>query len=129
MSNPFALVIEDNQDLATIFALALKMAGFETEIIQSGDKALARLAVLTPNLVIMDAHLPGAPGVEILHHIRADGRLAKTYVIAVTGDPFIAEEIQNQADLVLLKPFSFDRLQNLATCLVSGAPADECNDE
>ena len=34
MSEKFALIIEDEADLATIFSEALKAGGFETEIIQ-----------------------------------------------------------------------------------------------
>jgi DNA-binding response OmpR family regulator len=41
MSNSFALIIEDDRDAATIFSEALQAAGFETEIIRSGDTALA----------------------------------------------------------------------------------------
>ena len=125
MDNQLALVIEDNKDLATIFSLTLEMAGFETEIIRAGDAAIARLAGLEPRLVVMDMHLPGAAGEDIVRHIRSDSRLERTYIVAVTGDPFVAEDIQSEVDLVLLKPFSLDRLQELAKRLLAGAPADE----
>jgi CheY-like chemotaxis protein len=125
MDNQLALVIEDNKDLATIFSLALEMAGFETEIMQAGDAAITRLAELEPHLVVMDMHLPGAAGEDIVRHIRSDARLEGTYIVAVTGDPFVAEDIRSEVDLVLLKPFSLDRLQVLATRLLAGTAADE----
>jgi CheY-like chemotaxis protein len=117
MSNPLALIIEDHHESATIFAEALKEAGFETETIFSGDEALARLAVVTPDVVLLDLNLPRVAGTEILHQIRADPRLAKTRVIVATAFPELAEGIQDEADLVLFKPVSFSQLRNLAARL------------
>jgi DNA-binding response OmpR family regulator len=125
MSNPVALVIEDDRDLATLFAIALRMAGVETEIVHAGDTALARLAVLVPDLVVLDLHIPRTAGIDILRQIRADARLSGTRVVVVTGDLLAAKDIQNQADQVLIKPFSFDDLQDLATGLTQIGPPDE----
>jgi two-component system response regulator AdeR len=125
MSNPVALVIEDDRDLATLFAIALRMAGVETEIVHAGDTALARLAVLVPDLVVLDLHIPRTAGKDILRQIRADPRLSETRVVVVTGDTLAAEDIQNQADQVLIKPFSFDELQDLATGLIQVGSPDE----
>lgn len=122
MSNPFALIVEDDYDLSIIFSQALNGAGFETEIIRSGDTALARLAVTTPDMVVLDLHLPHAAGTEILRNIRADGRLAETRVIVATADPRLAEPIREEADLVLIKPISFSQLRDLAARLGSLSP-------
>ena len=111
---PFALVIEDNPDAAAIFSEALKAAGFEVEIIETGDKALERLNVTTPAMIVLDLHLPHVAGPEILRHVRADPRLAETQVIIATADPSMAESLYGQADLVLLKPISFSQLRDLA---------------
>jgi DNA-binding response OmpR family regulator len=125
MSNPFALIIEDDFDASFIFAQSLQAAGFETEIIRSGDLALARLAVTTPDVVVLDLHLPHAAGTDILNQIRADGRLAETRVIVATADPRLAETLQDEADLVLIKPISFSQLRDLAARLGSVASPDE----
>jgi DNA-binding response OmpR family regulator len=125
VSNPVALVIEDDRDLANLFAIALRMAGVETEIVHAGDTALARLAVLVPDLVVLDLHIPRTAGIDVLRQIRADARLSGTRVVVVTGDLLAAKDIQNQADQVLIKPFSFDDLQDLATGLTQIGPPDE----
>jgi len=123
MSSQFALVIEDDKDVAIIFAEALRMAGCETEIIRAGDAALARLAATVPDVVVLDLHLPRVEGIDILRQIRADARLAETRVIVVTGDPPAAEGLQDLADLVLIKPVGLDQLSDLATRLISaGSP-------
>ena len=119
MSNPLALVVEDDWELATIFAAALQAAEFETEIIQDGRLAINRLDVVNPALVILDLHLPFVSGREILHHIRADARLAETKVIITTADAAVAEILQNQVDFSLIKPVRPTHLLNLATHLRS----------
>jgi DNA-binding response OmpR family regulator len=114
MTNPVALIIEDDLNLATIYAEALRMAEFETEIVHDGQTALARLTAITPTMVILDLHLPYVSGQTILQQIRADERLAKTRVLLATADSLKAENLQGEADLVLLKPISFHQLRDLA---------------
>ena len=114
---PLALIIEDDRQQAIIFDQALRMAGFETRVIQDGKAALERLAVVVPALVVLDLHLPYVSGADILRQIRADERLAETRVILATADPLMAEPLQSESDLVLLKPISFGQLRDLATRL------------
>lgn len=116
-SSPFALVIEDHADSVTIFAEALKQAGFETEVIRSGHTALTRLSSTTPNTVVLDLVLPDVAGLDILDHIRDDTKLANTNVIVTTAHPSMVNDLQEKADLVLIKPISFGQLRDLATRL------------
>jgi DNA-binding response OmpR family regulator len=125
MRGRFALIIEDDKDEAIIFAKALQSAGFETEIIQDGDTALVRLAAVVPDVVLLDLHLPGVAGKDVLQCIRGDARLAATPVIVVTGDPLAAESLRDRTDLVLIKPISFSQLSNLAARLIPTAPLSE----
>jgi DNA-binding response OmpR family regulator len=117
MSAKFGLVIEDDIDLSTIFAEALKNAGYDTEIVHEGTAALERLIATTPDVVVLDLHLPGVDGTDILRQIRADKRLAQTRVLVATADARLAEMLQDQADLVLVKPISFSQLRDLASRL------------
>jgi CheY-like chemotaxis protein len=114
---PMALIIEDHEDAALIFATALQGTGFEVEIVRSGDTALTWLAETTPAVVILDLHLPRVSGAEILRQIRADARLAGVYVIIATAYPDLAMGISEKADQAFLKPVSFVQLHNLALSL------------
>ena len=117
MSDLFALIVEDETDLAIIFSKALQEAGFETQIVRAGDTALMWLTSTTPQIVVLDLHLPRVSGEEVLEQIRADERLAATKVIIATADPRMAETLQDRADLVLLKPIGFSQLRDLAARL------------
>lgn len=124
MHEPFALIVEDDADLSEIFAEALMAAGFRTEIVRAGDLAQARLNQIVPHVVVLDLHLPRVDGRALLRQIRADARLADTQVMIVSADPRMAETLDADADLVLLKPITFSQLRDLANRLklsVSGA--------
>jgi DNA-binding response OmpR family regulator len=117
MNEQFAMIIEDNEDLAIIFAEALQAAGFETDIIQDGETAVAQLETSIPRIIILDLHLPHVSGEEILKGIRSDQRFDDTRVIIATADPRMADMLKDEADLVLLKPISFGQLRDLAARL------------
>ncbi len=114
MSKPLALIIEDEADLSEIYSKALQSGGFETMAIRDGKKALEHLATASPNVIILDLHLPHMGGASILQHIRSNERLSKTAVIVTTADERQAEELHGQADLILLKPVSLNQLRELA---------------
>ncbi len=114
-----ALVIEDDFDASIIFAKALEVLGFQTEVIDSGEKALERLKVVVPVIVLLDLHLPEVLGTSILRTIRADERLGETLVIIATADPRSADLVQDMADLVLIKPTTFSQVRDLAARLTA----------
>ncbi|MAT97357.1 MAG: hypothetical protein CL608_09465 [Anaerolineaceae bacterium] len=128
---PSALIIEDDPDLVHIFAEALEQSGFQTTTVSDGNLALERLSNMVPDIVVLDLHLPGVSGSKILRAIRADGRLDETRVIIATADDRTAEDLRDEADLILLKPISFKQLRTLsarfrkikqATALLSQPP-------
>jgi len=114
MSDKFALIIEDDEDLATIFSEALKAGGFQTEIIYDGAIARQRLAEVCPDVVVLDLNLPHVDGNQLLNQIRADERLEKTRVLVATADSGMANMLDREADLILLKPISFIQLRTMA---------------
>jgi CheY-like chemotaxis protein len=124
MAKPLALIVEDEFDISIVFSKALQAAGFDTEVIHSGDVALEWLSSSRPDIVILDLNLPRVTGPEILQHIRTDERLKKTPVIVATAYARLAEGVRDQADRVLFKPISFAQLRDLSARLVSSATPD-----
>lgn len=115
---PSAIVIEDEVQLAEIYAKALEMSGFAITIYNNGLQAMQALGLLTnaPRLIILDLNLPQASGKEILRFIRGKEVLSKTRVILATSDnAAVVGELEKNADLVLLKPISFTQLRELSS--------------
>jgi CheY-like chemotaxis protein len=116
-SSHSALIVEDDADLAAIFAEALKSAGFEPQVIRDGAIAQRRIKEMTPHIIILDLHLPHVDGSTLLTQIRADGALKGTIVIVATADALMGELYRDAADIVLIKPISFIQLRDLSARL------------
>lgn len=111
---PLAVIVEDNDSVARVFRAATDRAGFETEWIPDGQQALRRLGELSPDLVVLDVHLPFVSGREIMKHIRAHPSMTLTWVVVATADIAAARDLEQAADFVLEKPCGFTELYELA---------------
>jgi DNA-binding response OmpR family regulator len=114
MGAPFALVVEDDQAVAELFEKALKDAGYQVEILENGHKAQAQLVFTTPDLILLDLHLPSLSGEVILRQIRGQQRLAHTRIIVTTGDREAGAQYVGMADEVVIKPVGYELLRQLA---------------
>lgn len=119
---PHALIIEDDDDLSTIFFESLKAAGFSPETLHDGALGLERLQTTTPYLVVLDLHLPRVNGMKILKSLRADPRLADTRVVVVTADPRMADDARPFSDITLIKPVSFALMREMTSRFKAFAP-------
>jgi CheY-like chemotaxis protein len=114
-----ALIIEDDEDLASIFAEALRGVGFEVELVADGEVAQERLKNGPPPfLILLDMHLPHISGADLLTNIiKKDEQFARTIVIITTADARMGEAYNEQVDFVMIKPISFVQLRDLTSRL------------
>jgi CheY-like chemotaxis protein len=117
---PFAIVVDDDPALAEMFALALQIVGFETEVVEDGRETVDRMAARLPVLVTLDVQMPFLSGVEILRQIREDSRFAAVKVMMVTANARAVNQpdIQQLADVVLLKPVTLTQIRHFALRLI-----------
>lgn len=113
MDKPFALLIEDDRDIAALFRHVLDMAGYRSESVYDGLDAMERLATIQPDVVLLDLQLPGLSGVEILQKMRADERMKTIPVVVVTAYAYYAKNLPVEPDLFLLKPVDIHDLSSL----------------
>jgi two-component system, OmpR family, response regulator VicR len=114
-----ALIVEDDEDLASIFAEALRGVGFDVEHIADGQVAQERLKSGSPPfLILLDMHIPHVSGGDLLTNIiKKEKHLAQTMVIVTTADARMGETYSEMADFVLIKPISFVQLRDLTSRL------------
>ncbi len=110
---PRVLIVEDDADQAHIFAESVRLAKATPVVAQDGAQARARLQEFVPSAVILDLHLPGVSGLELLRQIRSEARLAGTPVIVTSADARAAAALHDQADFVFVKPVGFKQLSQL----------------
>ncbi|MEO8485345.1 MAG: response regulator [Betaproteobacteria bacterium] len=101
------LVVDDTPQNVKLLADVLGARGFIAITARSGEEALEKLAVETPDLVLLDVMMPGISGYDVCRRIRADPDTALLPVVLVTSlDPH--EErikgIEAGADDFLSKP-------------------------
>jgi DNA-binding response OmpR family regulator len=112
MSQPYAIVFEDDPQLSLIYMTALQRAGFDVALDVNGNQHITLLSAAEPALVLLDLHLPYADSAVILEAVRA--RHPKAVVAVVTADIIKARYFDGKADHVLIKPVSVARLMKIA---------------
>lgn len=115
MSNVI-LVVEDDDDLVTIYKEILELKNFEVHIAQNGQEGVEKFREVKPSLVIMDGDMPVLNGYEAFSQIKEIDKDAN--VVIVTG---ISEhESKNQDAIkrglikVISKPLGVNQLVELA---------------
>ncbi|MCB8926578.1 MAG: response regulator [Ardenticatenaceae bacterium] len=122
MTQPLALIVEDDAKLADIFSEAVKASGFTATVAVNGRLAMERLDEIIPTLILLDLHLPDVSGDVVLGHVQQDERLADCIIILTTADAWMAETLRSQVDFVLMKPISFIQLRDLTGRLRPSSP-------
>lgn len=116
MANRFALIIEDQEDIADIYSNGLSLANFESQIICDGKEALELLPNVEPQLIILDMNLPHVSGHYLFKQIRSTPHLAHVPVIICTANSVMANAMKseiNETDFILVKPVSIHQLNGL----------------
>ena len=67
------LVVDDEENIRYLVGSALQMAGFETEVAETGNEALDAVACFRPDVVVLDVMLPDIDGFTVLQRLRDRG--------------------------------------------------------
>ncbi len=105
--HPAVLIVENDAGERRLFEAAFALSGFGTIETENADDAFAVAASRRPCLSIVDLHIDGAGGVDLISRLRHDERTAEIPLLAVTTQ--VENEIRNTvthagADAVLVKP-------------------------
>jgi DNA-binding response OmpR family regulator len=79
------LVVDDAPDTLRMLCDALAAEGYTVLVALDGQQALARLDVITPDVILMDAVMPGLTGFETCQRIKAHAAWSAIPVIFMTG--------------------------------------------
>jgi two-component system KDP operon response regulator KdpE len=120
------LAVDDEPQILRALATNLRARGYEVDLAQTGEAALALAARKHPDLVVLDLGLPGMDGVEVIQGLRG-----------WTSVPIIVLSVREQerdkvaaldagADDYVTKPFGMDELlARMRAALRRTAPAEE----
>ncbi len=92
---PRILVVDDNLTLRVLLAQMLEEAGYVAIAADSGEAALEVARFDPPDLWLVDHHMPGMTGAQLIRELRrsADARLRTAPAIGLTGYPEAAQDL------------------------------------
>jgi DNA-binding response OmpR family regulator len=101
------IIIDDNVSMASLLTTLLEMDNFEVSAINQFTESsiFETLKSKTPDAVIIDIHLRGVNGLEILRRMKTDPALKEIKAIVSSGENLYDEAIKSGADYFLLKPY------------------------
>jgi len=106
------LVVDDDRALGHFLGEGLKIDGHDVDVVGDGEAALASAARTRPDLMILDLGLPRKDGIEVLAEMKR--LFHSTSALVLTARAELDERVrclENGADDVMLKPFSFHELR------------------
>jgi two-component system phosphate regulon response regulator PhoB len=106
---PRVLVVEDEAPLVAMLRYNLEKEGFEVDEASNGEEALAKIAELKPDVVLLDWMLPLVSGIEVCRQLRRAPATRSLPVIMLTARGEEADRVRgldSGADDYVVKPFS-----------------------
>ena len=108
---PTVLIIDDDMVSREVMATVLTMTGYTIHTAAQGEHAIALLDAGTcqPEVILMDAQMPGLKGAGLVKELRAR---CKASIFAMSGSD-VSDDLKSAVDGHLFKPFGPEALRQL----------------
>ncbi|MER2507529.1 MAG: response regulator [Amaricoccus sp.] len=103
------LIADDEANIVVSLEFMMKREGYEVLVARDGVAALAAIRGERPDLVLLDAMMPGMTGFDVCEAVRADADLRGTTILMLTAkgrETDVARGVGAGADAYMTKPFS-----------------------
>ncbi len=108
---PRILVVDDDQPILLLMQNLLKEFEFEPMIASSGPAALEVAREFPPDLILLDMHMPGISGRELILEFRSAHSLQDIPILILSGDPLDGDQVREAgASGAIQKPFDLGAL-------------------
>src|ERR1039457_5202767 len=127
------LLADDSITIQKVVGIIFANEDYELTVASHGNAALEKIRETKPDILLIDAIMPGKTGFEVSEEIKRDPELRNIPILLLTGafEPFDDEKAKNcGADDFISKPFESQHLIDKVTALVELArktapPADD----
>ena len=106
---PKVLIADDELHMLRLLELTFKKGGFEVVCCRDGKEALAAVAVVMPQLIVLDMMMPGLDGLATLRQLKgsSDTKNIPVFVLSSKGHALTRVGAETAgAAMFLTKPFS-----------------------
>ena len=107
MSNKL-LLADDSITIQKVVGIIFANEDYELTVVDNGNAALEKAREMQPDIILVDALMPGKTGYEVCAEVRHDPALKTTPLLLMTGafEPFDEDKAkQCGADDFISKPF------------------------
>jgi DNA-binding response OmpR family regulator len=122
-TQPYILIVEDDPCAAHAIRDTLALEGepgWNIQVAEGGERALALAAAQPPNVVLLDVGLPDLDGAEVYRRLRTHPQTWNTQVLFLTAATSLDLHQRGvDAGVVLRKPFEMRELVALVRTLVA----------
>jgi two-component system phosphate regulon response regulator PhoB len=111
--NPYVLVVEDEDALATLLHYNLEKEGYSVTLAADGEEALTQVDERQPDLVVLDWMLPKVSGIEVCRRLRSNPKTRNLPIVMLTARGEESDRVRGLdtgADDYLVKPFAMNEL-------------------
>jgi DNA-binding response OmpR family regulator/DNA-binding CsgD family transcriptional regulator len=108
------LIVDDSPEALGFLTDALEQTGFSVLIATSGQASLNIAEKITPDIILMDAVMPGLDGFETCRRLKANAAIAPVPVIFMTGlteTEHVVHALESGGVDYLTKPINIDELR------------------
>ena len=105
------LVVDDDRAVRESLRRALTLEGYVVELAEDGADGLGRIALVSPDAVVLDVAMPNVDGIEMCRRLRHDGSTVP--VLMLTARESVSDRVAGLdagADDYLVKPFALEEL-------------------
>jgi two-component system cell cycle response regulator DivK len=108
LAKPVVLHVEDNASNRKVVQHILRDLDVDLVERDDGEAGLTEAGQSQPDLILLDMHLPGISGYEVVQQLKAQDATRRIPVIAVTSDAMVADEVRARdagCDDYVAKPY------------------------
>lgn len=120
---PFVLVVDDDEVNCVIAAGLLRMIGYDAGAVASGPEAIEACRRRSPDLVLMDIHMPGMNGYEAaaeLKRLQQLGAIRHFPIVAATAGETRQKSMDQGLEGHLTKPLMVNELKGQLNRVLKG---------
>lgn len=107
------LIVDDDAPVRGMMAAVLADAGYATSQAASGEECMAMLQEVDPDLVLLDVHMRGMNGPEVMARIKEVSEVPVVIVTATANPEQRMNLVDDGAVACLGKPFRNDELRGV----------------
>ncbi len=105
------LVVDDEENIRVVLRTLLRRVGYEVELAENGERALALAGTFDPDVILTDVRMPRLSGLDLLGALKAKGSQATVIVMSAFGSVDLAlEAMKAGAYDYVPKPFKNDEI-------------------